>query len=1313
MVDHVNEFKPHTRRTGVTSPDMNRESDPARRCTVCRRTNQSAALALMLLAASLTITAPGCSCSRDPAGNGNGTTPPAAGESDGNLNKITLALAATENVEPAEAAPLWTELQTEFADDPSIALNRALNAVLLVDTLTATATDGSRTPDEKKAARSQLPDAIDAARAASEAYKKISGDAITQTWLDCRIDAHEANLLGATISKSLRRDLFKNLTTAIDGPLGEDPRAIILGGPLIELLEQVADPTDGLPDSFLAPAHQSLRRLSDQNNGNLFLALQALRLAIDKRDTQAGDLVDRTWQLAKAVEPSLAAYTKPIGLTPEDLANQIRDAVQGGDWAKAEQSSVLWNNVLNPLEILRTDRRRTSPHPLDRLSFDTARRLSTELAKTSPIVAAENVIAFSEQSIGESSRLLLPVDADLDLQIDLVSVSEDGRLLLWQQTADEWASTAELKLDLNPTGLIAADLFMVDSSHSDRLERSANAPADASNQDGETGQDYSLKARHDTLPGLVLFGDFGIRLVQIDTRDATPADQRLSFVDKDTGLEDLPPIRSVTTGDLEGDGDLDLIVAPADGLLRTFVNRGNRTFFEVPIGSTTVDENDPVASMSIADFDRDIDLDVLTLHQSGRVGVLDNLLHLQFRFQYVDQVPSLEVAEQDPALVIAVEDVDADVSWDIVAASSKQSLVAFGNSSDIGVWTVNRVETEVGFATRPVLGDFDNDSFLEWIGGEQSLKLGPWGINVVQSKSPPPIGTGGEATDLDGDGRLDAVSLNQGTIRLATNQSDVDAHQLAVRFKGIADNAAASGRVNHYAIGSVLELRFGPHYRSRIVRGPVTHFGMDGIDSAGSVRVIMPNGLTQTIRDPKVDSVIEEEQTLKGSCPYLYSWDGEKYAFVTDCLWAAPLGLQVAAGVVQPDRPWEYLKIDGDFVHQNDAGQYELRLTEELWEVAYVDKIELTAVDHPADVDVYTNEKVGPPSVATPTIYSFAETDLHQVVAASDSNGRDVTELLAGSDERYVQGFDRRIRQGLCPPHWIDLDFGDLAARRLSETEKPSVYLVLRGWILPTDTSLNIQIDQNPELPALEFPSVWVPDADAEGGWRKAIPFMGFPGGKTKTIVVDVSEHLSADDPRLRVRTSAQIYWDSASLAIQEETASSITHQVALVGAEVAFHGFSQKLKSDPTRPETYDYANADTAPKWPPLRGSVSRYGDCSAALVEWDDKMVVISGGDEIRMRFQPPQQELPAGWKRDFILHCVGWDKDADLNTLTGQSIGPLPIREMAGYPPTAESASQFEAVNQKNAPSLGRRQAFRGFWHRGKNQEKAFLPLPESS
>jgi hypothetical protein len=1220
------------------------------------------------------------------------------------LSLIQDTLAATENLETRQAAAKWNELREAFPDAPSIALNQALNAVLHVDQLTAAATDAVKSAEEKSAARQQLPDAIAAADAAGEDYVQLSGNEMVGTWLTARVDAHEATLLGATIGKSLRRESFEMLVAAINRSGDAQRGAVILGGPLIDLLEKLADPVDGLPGEILQPAADALTRLSDQNQDNLYLAIAALRLAIEAEEPHAAKLVDRTWRLAQAVEPTLAAYTKPIGVTPKQLTERIQTAIDAGDWSQANQSFTLWSNVLNPLEIVRSDRRRASPHPLDRLSFDAVRRWSSEIAAANPIAAeaAPQWIEFTAETVDAQAVAVLPIDADLDLQTDLIIARPDRTIELLQSAEGAWRSSATLQLDVQPEGLAAADLFMVDSSARERIKRTTATSAESPSAD----QDYSLKSRHNTLPTLIAYGDFGVRLIQIDTRDSTAAESRLTLVDKETGLESIAAVSAIVAGDLEGDGDLDLVVAPKSGSLQLFINRGNRTFFAVPIGAVTVSQDDAIVDLAIGDLDRDIDLDVATIHRSGKVGLLENLLHLQFRLRYLEQVPPLETSPASP-LSVAIEDVDSNVAWDIVATSGEQSLVAFAHTSDIGVWNVDRIETGPGFSSRPALADFDNDSYFELIGANRVVRLGPWGISLVDA--PSPIGERQRlsgAADIDGDGRVDLVALQDDAIWIGVNQ-DVDGHYVNVRFKGIADNAAASGRVNHYAIGSVLELRFGPYYRSRIVTGPETHFGLGEIESADTVRVIMPNGLTQTIRDVAVDSLVEEEQTLKGSCPYLYSWDGEKFAFVTDCLWAAPLGLQVAAGVVQKDRPWEYLKIDGDVVKRNADGQYELRLTEELWEVAYVDHIELTAIDHPESVDVFTNEKVGPPEIATPTIFSFASDELFPVRRAGDTRGEDVTELLQAVDERYVQGFDRRIRQGLCPPHWIDLEFGDAAENAVASLADGSAYLVLTGWILPTDTSLNLQIDQNPELPSIEFPSVWVPDAEQPSGWRQAIPFMGFPGGKTKTIVVDVTEHIRQDDPRLRVRTSAQIYWDAAALAVQQKPHDFVRHEVPLAAAEVAFHGFSKRIKPDATRPETYRYDKADSQPKWPPLRGVVTRFGDCTDLLTRWDDQMVVISGGDEIRMTFTPPAEEPPAGWRRDFVLHCVGWDKDADLNTLTGQSIGPLPIRDMRQYPPTAASAAAFEAVERKNAELLTRKQSFRGFWRRGDRSEKPFL------
>ncbi len=436
------------------------------------------------------------------------------------------------------------------------------------------------------------------------------------------------------------------------------------------------------------------------------------------------------------------------------------------------------------------------------------------------------------------------------------------------------------------------------------------------------------------------------------------------------------------------------------------------------------------------------------------------------------------IAEADS---IHVEDIDGNVSWDLIVGGSEGRDRFLANG---GRWCLDGRANEVSDhdASGLVVADFDNDSWLDLLVavGDQAavesdgaLGFCPLERHRSDSRYVPDLCL---AILIETALSIWLASMEDVTGRADLNRTSNLGHYVDVRFKGIDDNA--SGRVNHYAIGSVLELRFrsalpGQNRSS----SPSTHFGLDGYDSASSVRAILPNGLTQTIRDPKIDSLVEEEQTLKGSCPYLYAWDGEKFVFKTDCLWAAPLGLQVAHGVVAKDRPWEYLKIDGADIRP--AGDlYEFRITEELWEVAYFDKVAMSVVDHPADVEVWTNEKVGPGEIATPTIFAFASDDLRPVKAASDSRGRDVTERLARADRNFVQAFDQRLRQGLCPPHWIDLDFGELSGQE-DASENAKIYLVLTGWILPTDTSLNIQIDQNPELGPIEFPSVWVPDASA------------------------------------------------------------------------------------------------------------------------------------------------------------------------------------------------------------------------------------------
>jgi len=58
-----------------------------------------------------------------------------------------------------------------------------------------------------------------------------------------------------------------------------------------------------------------------------------------------------------------------------------------------------------------------------------------------------------------------------------------------------------------------------------------------------------------------------------------------------------------------------------------------------------------------------------------------------------------------------------------------------------------------------------------------------------------------------------------------------------------------------------------------------------------------------------------------------------------------------------------------------------------------------------------------------------------------------------------------------------------------------------------------------------------------------------------------------------------------------------------------------------------------------------------------------------------------QLPKGWKRDFLIHSVGWVKDGDLNTAFSKTVLPLPFHGMKTYPPSATDIYPTDADHQK--------------------------------
>ena len=381
--------------------------------------------------------------------------------------------------------------------------------------------------------------------------------------------------------------------------------------------------------------------------------------------------------------------------------------------------------------------------------------------------------------------------------------------------------------------------------------------------------------------------------------------------------------------------------------------------------------------------------------------------------------------------------------------------------------------------------------------------------------------------DLDGTGRLDLLGLStDGRPERLRNAGAKNYHWQDIRPGALPAALEHKGdqRINSFGLGAEAEVRAGLQVQNQPVLAPSLHFGLGENDKILVLRIVWPNG------DPQVEFALDQthpcggvtvQQRLKGSCPFLFTWDGEQMQFVADILWSSPLGLYINAqdrgGIAQTT---DWVKVRGDQIEPRD-GVYDVRITADLWETHYFDHVHLTVVDHPADTEVYADERF----FLTPTKPQLYVTKPPRPIArAVDDKGADVTDLVRRIDGRYLDTFDLGKYQGIATDHYVEVDLGDDAPKT------GPVYLLATGWIHPTDSSINVAVEQGsnerPHGLVLEVP-------DGKGGWTVGRPALGFPAGKNKTIVIRLDDvpGQSGVARRFRLRTNMEIYWDALEYA--------------------------------------------------------------------------------------------------------------------------------------------------------------------------------------